>query len=243
MKKELPKFSGFSKETFSFFADLEKHNNVEWFHKNKERYQNFVVEPTKAFITELAPFLNRLNPAIRTEPKFNETIMRINKDMRFAKGDPYRNYWLIHFGRFKLDSEFFLYFEAGSSDMGIFLNRSKEDKLYFRQNLEKYEKEIREVCAKYKINGNYSLHYFEKMSTIKLFGKFDAEKHLDKFYDYDMFLLQSVKKIPQKVLFSENIVIEMIKMISRLYPLYCFAISPQPLKELQRFEDEFGEVV
>jgi len=92
LKKELAKFSGFSKEIFSFFADLEKHNNVEWFHKNKQRYQSFVVEPTKAFITELQPFLNRLNPAIRTEPKFNETIMRINKDMRFAKGDPYSNY-------------------------------------------------------------------------------------------------------------------------------------------------------
>ncbi len=243
MKSQPEQFNGFSKEVFSFFTDLEKNNNVEWFHKNKERYQSFVVEPTKAFVTELAPFLNRLNPAIRTEPKFNETIMRINKDMRFAKGDPYRNYWLIHFGRFKLDSEFFLYFEAGSSDMGIFLNRSKEEKHYFRQNLEKYEKEIREVCTRYKINGNYSLHYFEKMSIIKLLAKFDAEKHIGRLREHDMFLLQSNKPVSQKILFSENIVIEMMKMISRLYPLYCFAISPQPLKELQRFEDEFGEVI
>lgn len=243
MKSQPKQFSGFSKEIFSFFTDLENHNNVEWFHKNKERYQSFVVEPTKAFVTELSPFLNRLNPAIRTEPKFNETIMRINKDMRFAKGDPYRNYWLIHFGRFKMDSEFFLYFETGSSDMGIFINRSKEEKHYFRQNLEKYEKEIREVCSKYKINGNYSFYYFAKMAPTKLIAKFDAEKHIDKFYEHDMFLLQSAKPISQKILFSENIVIEMIKMISRLYPLYCFAISPQPLKELQRFEDEFGEVI
>lgn len=243
MKDLRDEFKGFSKELFSFFSDLEMHNNLEWFHKNKERYQGFVVEPTKAFVIEMQPFLNRLNPAIRTEPKFNETIMRINKDMRFAKGDPYRNYWLIHFGRFKLDSEFFLYFDSGSADMGIFINRSKEERHYFRQNLEKYEKEIREVCSRYKINGNYSFYYFAKMEPTKLISKFDAEKHIDKFYEHEMFLLQNAKPISKKVLFSGNIVIEMIKMISRLYPLYCYAFSPQPLKELQRFEDEFGEVV
>lgn len=243
MKKTSAEFKGFNKDIFSFFTDLEKYNNVEWFHKNKERYQTFVVEPTKAFVTEMQPFLNRLNPSIRTEPKFNETIMRINKDMRFAKGDPYRNYWLIHFGRFKLDSEFFLYFEGGSAEMGIFINRSKEEKHYFRKNLEKYEKEIREVCSKYKINGNYSFYYFAKMAPTKLVAKFDAEKHLNMFFEHEMFLLQSIKPISQKILFSGNIVIEMIKMISRLYPLYCFAFSPQPLKELQRFEEEFGEVI
>ncbi|KAF0151587.1 MAG: hypothetical protein FD143_1720 [Ignavibacteria bacterium] len=243
MKNSAAVFSGFSNGIFSFLTDLKKHNNVEWFHKNKECYQNFVVEPSKAFVTEMQPFLNRLNPAIRTEPKFNKTIMRINKDMRFAKGEPYRNYWLIHFGRFKLDSEFFLYFEAGSAEMGIFINRSQEGKHCFQQNLEKYKKEIREVCAKYKINGNYSFYYFAKMEPTKLIAKFDAEKHFDKFYEYEMFLLQSVKPVAQKVLFSNTIVIEMIKMILCLYPLYCFAISPQPLKELRRFEDEFGEVV
>jgi hypothetical protein len=38
-------------------------------------------------------------------------------------------------------------------------------------------------------------------------------------------------------------VVEMIKMISMLYPLYCFAVSPQPLKLLGEFEDNFGEAV
>jgi len=243
LKASDEKFNGFSKEIFSFFSDLEKNNKVEWFHENKDRYQKFVVEPTKAFIIELQPFLSRLNPAIRSEPKFNETIMRINKDMRFAKGDPYRNYWLIHFGRFKLDSEFFLYFEDKSAELGIFINRSKEEKHFFRNNLDKYKKEIREICSKYKINGNYSFYYFAKMEPTKLISKFDAEKHLDKFYEHKMFLLQSIKPISQKILFSHNIVLEMITAISHLYPLYCFAFSPQPLKEIERFENEFGEVV
>ena len=242
MKKESALFKGFSKEIFKFLKDLEKNNNVEWFHSKKDRYQNFLVGPAKSFITEMAPFLNRLNPALRTEPKFNETIMRLNKDMRFTKGEPYRAFLLIHFGKFKLDSEFFIYFDSLEAAMGIFINRTKEEHFFFRRNLERYPKEIKDVFAKYKISNQYSFHYFTKMETTKLISKFDAEKHFAELGNYDMFMLQTVKKVPSKILFSDKILIEMIKMISRLYPLYCFAISPHPLKELQLFEDNFGEV-
>jgi len=93
-------FSGFNEGLFKFLKDLKRNNKVEWFHKNKNRYQDFIVGPSKSFILEIAPFLNRLNPAIRNEPKFNQTIMRLNKDMRFAKSATYRPFLLIHFGRF-----------------------------------------------------------------------------------------------------------------------------------------------
>ena len=243
MKTDIIPFNGFNKDVFAFFSELEKHNNVKWFHKNKERYKNNIVLPTKSFITELAPFLNQLNPAIRTEPKFNETIMRINKDMRFSKGDPYRNYWLIHFGKFKLDSEFFIYFDSVEAAMGIFINRSKEEHFHFRENLKKYPKEIKEIFSKYRINNLYSFYYFAKMEPTRLIAKFDANKHFDELEKHEMFLLQNAKKISNRILFSDKILLEMIKMISQLYPLYCFAVSPQPLNELQRFEENFGELV
>lgn len=235
-------FQGFNKELFRFLKDLDKNNSVNWFHKNYDRYQEYLVQPAKSFITELAPFLNRLNPAIRTEPKFNQTIMRLNKDMRFAKGDPYRAFLLIHFGKFKLDSEFYLYFEPRNFSMGIFINRSDEEKLYFRQNQIKFRKEIIAVCKKYKISNNYSLSYLWEENE-EVVSKFNAEKHFDLLGKHDLLLLEKIKLPAEKILYSDGIVIEMIKMISQLYPLYCFAISPQPLKELQRFEDNFGEVV
>ena len=235
-------FQGFNKELFRFLKDLDKNNSVNWFHKNYDRYQENLVRPAKSFITELTPFLNRLNPAIRTEPKFNQTIMRLNKDMRFAKGDPYRAFLLIHFGKFKLDSEFYLYFEPKNFSMGIFINRSDEEKLYFRQNQAKFKKEIIEVCKKYKISNNYSLSYLWEENE-EVVSKLNAEKHFDLLSKHDFLLLEKTKLPTEKILYSDGIVIEMIKMISQLYPLYCFAISPQPLKELQRFEDNFGEVI
>jgi hypothetical protein len=242
LKESNTPFKGFNKELFKFLKDLKKNNNTDWFHKSKNRYQDFLVSPSKSFITEMAPFLNRLNPAIRTEPKFNETIMRLNKDMRFAKGDPYRAFLLLHFGRFKLDSEFYLYFQQDSFSLGMFLNKKSGDSLFFAQNLKKYSKEIIEVCEHYKISGNYILSDLENESEI-IEKKFNAAKHLDKLNDIDFILLDRAKPVSEKILFSDAIVVEMIKMISQLYPLYCFAISPQPLKELQKFEDEFGEIV
>ncbi len=242
MKEEDLVFTGFNSGLFQFLKDLKKNNKVEWFHNNKERYQKNLVIPAKAFITELAPFLNRLNPAIRTEPKFNETIMRLNKDMRFAKGEPYRPFLLIHFGRFKLDSEFYLYFEPDGAELGMFINNSKEKNLFFKQNSIKYQKEIINTCKNYGIDNNYSLSDLnDDMNIVE--KKFNSEKHFNKLSDIEYILIQTKKKIPEKILFSTKIVEEMIKMILQLYPLYCFAISPQPLKLLQKFKDDFGEAV
>lgn len=242
MKEKQTVFNGFSKELFRFLKDLKKNNNVEWFHKNKNRYQESIVNPAKSFIIEIASFLNRLNPAIRTEPKFNETIMRLNKDMRFAKGVPYRPFLLLHFGRFKMDNEFYLYFQPDDFGMGMFINKKLGENLYFKQNLKKYPNEIKEVCNRYKINNNFTLSDLENDSEI-IVAEFNAGKHLDKLNDIDYILLEKTKPVSEKILFSNAIVVETIKIISQLYPLYCFAISPQPLKELQRFEDDFGEMV
>ena len=73
-------------------------------------------------------------------------------------------------------------------------------------------------------------------------AKFNAEKDFEKMTGLDYILLEK-RTLPEKILFTNKIVEEMIKMILQLYPLYCFSISPQPLKLLQKFEDDFGEIV
>lgn len=242
MKSQDLRFAGFDSEIFNFLSDLKKYNKVEWFRNNRERYQKYLVEPAKLFIVEIAPFLNRLNPAIRTEPKFNETIMRLNKDMRFSKGEPYRTFLLIHFGRFKLDSEFYLYFSPDGAELGMFINNKKGNNLFFIENARKFEKEIKDVCRKYNINGNFKLSDLEdEMSIVS--KNFNAEKDYSTMCKIDYILLERKKELSPKILFSIKIIDEMISMILQLYPLYCFAISPQPIKLLQKFEDDFGEMV
>lgn len=232
-------FEGFGEGMFKFFKDLEKNNNTAWFAKNKERYQKDVVYPAKAFVTEMAPFFNRLNPSIRTEPKFNETLMRINKDMRFAKGEPYRPFLLIHFGRFKMDSEFYVFISPESAEAGLFINGSKGDKLFFGGNKEKFRQNIISVCGNFSIDGKYDLYGYKK-DSYKIKTKFCADKHFEDISKIDMFMLQKKYPITGKTARSGDIILEAVKVFSNLYPLYCFAVSPDPLKLIEEFENNFG---
>lgn len=79
-------FSGFPREAFTFWKGLEKNNHREWFQAHKDVYERAVRQPMQALIAELAPLygLSRLT--------------RINKDMRFAKDKPYKDYLATSLG-------------------------------------------------------------------------------------------------------------------------------------------------
>ncbi len=47
----------FSPDLFAFLRQLKRHNNREWFAKNKTPYQEVVVEPALRFINDFAPHL------------------------------------------------------------------------------------------------------------------------------------------------------------------------------------------
>ncbi len=239
MSRQELKFHGFNAGIFKFFNELGKNNSLEWFSKNRERYQEVLVSPAKEFVESIGEFFNHLNPAIRTEPKFNKTLMRINKDMRFAKGNPYRTYFLIHFGRFKMDSEFYVYFDKSGLVYGMFLNNSKGEGLYFNENLPKYKKEISNVFNKYKLNNKFGLYTFDKESSM-VQNKFNFDKHFDKFISTKYILLENPVPKTNKLITSPAFLNTAIKTFSKLYPLYCFAISPEPLKLLQDFEERMG---
>lgn len=238
MSKGKVVFKGFSEELFRFLKDLENNNNVEWFRNNRQRYQESLVKPSRAYDTEVAPFLNRINPAIRTEPKFNQTLMRMNKDMRFAKGDPYKNYFLIHFGRFKLDSEFFLYFEPNKTDLGIFINNTDGEQLYFKQNSENYKKDIVNIFARNNLNNKVYLQHMDNKKPETVLKKFDANKHIDMLANYKYILIQ-LTNFTKKEVYSDNLLPLTIETFTKLYPLLCFSYFSNPLKEIEKFEETF----
>ena len=73
-------FTGFTRDAFSFWKGLEKNNNRDWFQAHKDRYEQAVRRPMQLLVEELAPLYG---PG---------RLSRINKDMRFAKEKPYKNY-------------------------------------------------------------------------------------------------------------------------------------------------------
>lgn len=165
--------------------------------------------------------------------------MRINKDMRFTKGEPYRNYFLIHFGKFKMDSEFFVYLDKNIVEYGLFINATKGDDLHFSENINAYEKDIKKVIIRYKINKQFALSEIKKESE-KLIDTFDVKKHINYLKELKMFVLTKRINKTDKLAQSPDFITEAVKSFSKLYPLYCFCISLQPNKILTDFIDKLG---
>ena len=241
MKGGIPEFKGFKKQAFNFLGHLEKekYNNLKWFSENRNVYYDYIVNPSKAFVQTIGEFFNHLNPSIRTEPKFNKTLMRINKDMRFSKGMPYRTFFLIHFGRFKMDSEFYVYLDKSGISYGIFINNTAGDELYFNSNYFKFKKKILNACGKFGINNKYRLSELNKEPELRD-AKFNAAKHLDGFENMKYILLEKQILQESKLTFSPDLLTEAVRTFSQLYPLYCFAITPNPLKLIDEFEERIG---
>jgi len=114
----IPPFSGFSK-ILQFLGELEKDKNNNTHGLQKRQVDDNIVLPAKSFVTTIG-ILQSSESRNKNGTKFNKTIMRL-KDMRFAKA-AYRNYFLIHFGRFKMDSEFFVYLIKMVLNMDILNN-------------------------------------------------------------------------------------------------------------------------
>jgi len=104
----------FSNSYMEFFKELENNNNKEWFHQNKDRFENEVNNPFKNFIQELLEKIYTEDQTIQI--KADEAIFRINRDIRFSKDKtPYklfRSALISPFGK-KLKTEPGFYIELG----------------------------------------------------------------------------------------------------------------------------------
>lgn len=73
-------FTGFTRDAFAFWKGLERHNNRDWFQAHRDQYEQAVRRPMQLMIDELAPLYGA------------GRLSRINRDMRFAKEKPYKDY-------------------------------------------------------------------------------------------------------------------------------------------------------
>jgi uncharacterized protein (TIGR02453 family) len=95
---EQMEFQGFSKETLRFFKDLKKNNSKKWFEAQKQDYENYVMQPAKAFVMAMGDKLRTHVPDIVAVPKVNKSLFRINRDTRFSPDkSPYKTNMGIFF--------------------------------------------------------------------------------------------------------------------------------------------------
>ena len=92
------RFRGFTSQTEEFFSDLKKNNSREWFNAHKQEYTTQVMDPARAFVTDLGVRLAEIAPGIIAVPKLNRSIFRIYRDTRFsADKSPYKTHLGLYF--------------------------------------------------------------------------------------------------------------------------------------------------
>jgi uncharacterized protein (TIGR02453 family) len=89
----------FDAELFEFLRQLKRHNDRDWFARNKDRYRRVLLEPALQFIAEFAVPLARLSPHFVADARpARGSLFRIYRDTRFsADKRPFKTHAGIHF--------------------------------------------------------------------------------------------------------------------------------------------------
>lgn len=78
-------FHGFGPDAIEFLRELREHNERDWFAANRERYEEAVREPARAFVRAMAPALAAFSPHFRADDrKTGGSLMRVHRDTRFS---------------------------------------------------------------------------------------------------------------------------------------------------------------
>jgi len=123
-------------ELFRFLEELRKHNERDWFNRNKERYLAEVRDPLLAFITAIAPKLRAISPHIVADARpSGGSLLRIYRDTRFSRDKtPYQTHAALWF-RLATDKKvegpgYYLHLERGRSFIGAGMWRPSGDALH-----------------------------------------------------------------------------------------------------------------
>jgi uncharacterized protein (TIGR02453 family) len=95
----MPETNFFTPELFEFLRQLKRHNNREWFAKNKEKFEESVRDPALLFIANFAPHLHKLSPRFVADARPSRgSLFRIYRDTRFSHDKtPFKTHVGIHF--------------------------------------------------------------------------------------------------------------------------------------------------
>jgi len=78
-------FTGFSKKTLPFLKSIKKNNNKEWFELHRGEYEEYILNPSRAFVEEMGEHLQALEPTVKFAPKINKSLFKIFRDTRRMK--------------------------------------------------------------------------------------------------------------------------------------------------------------
>lgn len=74
-------FNGF-KKALPFLESIRKNNSKEYFEAHRDEYEQYILNPSKAFVVEMGEHLMALEPTVDAEPKINRSLFKMYRDVR-----------------------------------------------------------------------------------------------------------------------------------------------------------------
>jgi uncharacterized protein (TIGR02453 family) len=91
-------FTGFPKAGVQFLEDLANNNDKVWFNKNRTIYDEQVLQPARLFVMEMGKRLEKVAPGVIADPRVDQSIFRIYRDIRFSPNKmPFKTHLGIFF--------------------------------------------------------------------------------------------------------------------------------------------------
>lgn len=144
-------FPGFSRKALTFFRDLEKNNDREWFTARKEFFEAEIRRPMIELVELLSASFEGFAPEYIPE-KPEKAIYRIYRDTRFSKDKtPYKTHMGANFQHRRIEKNrgAGFYFEVSHKGVGIaggLYMPGPDELLAVRGKMEKSWKELEKIC-------------------------------------------------------------------------------------------------
>lgn len=120
----MPDIAFFNPELFDFLRQLKRHNNRDWFARNKARYEKVLRDPSLMFINSFGPHLHKLSSHFVADPRpARGSLFRIYRDTRFSPDkQPFKTHVGMRFyhasGKDAHAPVFYLHLEPGNCFAG-----------------------------------------------------------------------------------------------------------------------------
>ncbi|MCD1125983.1 DUF2461 domain-containing protein [Jinshanibacter sp. LJY008] len=97
-------FNGFSQQGLTFLQDVRIQNSKDWFEDHRHIYDDEILTPFRALVTDLAQGMMLIDPEFETRPAIGKTLSRIHRDTRFSHDKSrYRSHMWLTFKRHSKD--------------------------------------------------------------------------------------------------------------------------------------------
>jgi len=215
------KFNRFSKESLAFLSTVKRKNSKEWFQENRDKYEEYLLEPFRMLVSELGSEMLEIDPEFEIRPLINKTISKIFRDTRFSKDKSFfKNQMWLTFKRpskeWKDAPAYFFELMTDSYRYGLgYYSASRNRMDIFRESIDANPKEFIKAIS-----------FYGKHSPLQLKGdiykrplKGKRPEIIQNWYQRKSFYLVCTKKI-DKTLFSAKLKTEIIKSFKTLSPLY-----------------------